>query len=238
MIARFRSRIRNSLQHRGLSTLLVITFLASSSPLAARRRQCTRPSRLPTWSLPFPRLCRTRRQTEATPYSQMTTRHGATSARFWDEQWMGRLEQPLAGVQVVAVGVLGLRALPIDPPIQLAGIAHASGHDSVVIPNAGLTPLTETVIFTATTNATGDYLFDVPAGDYTLTYTLAGYTPDGENGPVQANEVLRVDDVRLHPQDPVVTELDSSGGTAVNSAGNSNVQFPPGAACLQKKMYA
>jgi hypothetical protein len=143
-------------------------------------------------------------------------------------------EQPLAGVQVVAEGVLDALPLPLYLPLLLAANPPAA-------PNRGIragampAPLTlapsphETAVFTTTTDAQGDFLFAIPAGDYTLTFTHPGYTPDQRSRPVRANEVLRLEDIRLHPQDPVVTELGATGGTAQNSLGNSSVQFPPGA---------
>ncbi len=228
MIAQFRSRTRRSFQ-RGLSTLLVITFLASSSPLAVAPATVHSAGLLPhtaaAASPSAPDPVQTQGEYAAVDDEPPRSDLGALLGRVVD----GPSEQNLAGVQVVALGVLELRALPIYLPIQMAGIERAGVHNSAVLPSSAFAPLTETVVFTTTTNDTGEFLFAAPAGDYTLTYTLAGYTPDERVRPVRANEVLRLDDVRLHPQDPVVTELGSSGGTAVNSAGNSNVQFPPGA---------
>ncbi len=143
-------------------------------------------------------------------------------------------EQPLAGVQVVAEGLLDALPLPIYLPLLLAANASAAPGRGI---RAGampapfmLAPLPgETAVFTTTTDAQGDFLFAIPAGDYTLTFTHPGYTPDQRSRPVRANEVLRLDDTRLHPQDPVVTEVGSAGGSAQNSLGNSSLNFPPGA---------
>lgn len=222
------ARFRNAFQ-RALSTCLIIAFLASSGPLAVTPAKAHRTEPPPatvavdTPSVPSP--APSRDPSIVVDDDPARSDLGALLGRAVD----GPTEQPLPGVQVVAVGILGLQALPIFMPLQMARRGRTDGFSPASLPDAGVTPLTETVTFTATTNATGEYFFDVPAGDYTLTYTVAGYTPDERTRPVRANEVLRIDDVRLHPQDPVVTELDSNGGVAVNSAGNSNVQFPPGA---------
>ena len=69
----------------------------------------------------------------------------------------------------------------------------------------------------------------VPAGLYTLTLTLASYTPDRRSATVRANEVARVADVRLHAVDPVVVPIGASGGSVTNSLGNTSLEFPPGA---------
>lgn len=159
--------------------------------------------------------------------------------------------QVLAGVQVVAAGVLDSFPLPLYLPLLLAQGTIAAPAQAIRVraippaairrpgllaapPRATLSPLGNTATFTTTTDALGNYLFAIPAGDYTLTYTHAGYTPDERSRPVRANEVLRLDDIRLHPQDPVVTPLGSSGGVAQNSLGNSSLAFPAGALASQE----
>ncbi len=153
-------------------------------------------------------------------------------------------QAPLAGVQIVADGLLDALPLPLYLPVLLAGLPPGGGKmaapaplpRSVELTSKPLTPLTARMVFTTTTDALGDFHFAIPAGDYTLTLTQPGFTPDQRSRPVRANEVLRLEDIRLHPQDPVVTELSSGGGAATNSLGNSSLQFPPGALAGQEEV--
>ncbi|MCO6449374.1 MAG: carboxypeptidase regulatory-like domain-containing protein [Caldilineales bacterium] len=135
----------------------------------------------------------------------------------------------LGGVQVVAHGVLDAFPLPTYLPMMIASDPTHTGKAAAPALRLMLAPLADTATFTLTTDAQGEYLFAVPAGDYTLTYSLSGYTPDERVHKVRANEVLRLDAIRLHPQDPTITDLGVSGGTATNSLGNSSVEFPAGA---------
>ncbi|MBX7237433.1 MAG: right-handed parallel beta-helix repeat-containing protein [Caldilineales bacterium] len=143
-------------------------------------------------------------------------------------------ETPLPGVQVVATGLLDALPLPLYLPLMVA-VGPAAARERAAHVQAAPPPLLlapsphETAIFTTTTDLQGEFMFAIPAGDYTLTLTHPGFTPDQRRRPVRANEVLRLEDIRLHPQDPVLTELGASGGTAQNSQGNSSLAFPPGA---------
>lgn len=206
---------RQALQ-RAISFVLILAVLLSSAPLATR--PVSAQSRAPAQAQDPPVAA-------AVAVAVAEDPEDPTIGSLLGQVEDATSGQILAGVQVVAHGVLDTFPLPLYLPIMLA----FGGKTASPIPRFAPAQVAETATFTLTTGAEGDYLFAVPAGDYTLNYALAGYTPDERSRKVRANEVLRLDPIRLHPQDPVVTELGVSGGVAENSLGNSSLQFPPGA---------
>ncbi|MCP4166317.1 MAG: hypothetical protein GY759_10540 [Chloroflexi bacterium] len=133
----------------------------------------------------------------------------------------------LVGVQVVAEGVLDPLPFPFYLPLLITSSGPSVRKMGAPAARAMLT-ITETATFTTTTDAKGQFQFIVPAGDYTLNFSFADYTGDQRARRVRTNEVLRLDPIRLHVQDPVVTEIDMQGGVATNSLDNSSLEFEPG----------
>ena len=136
---------------------------------------------------------------------------------------------PLAGVLVEASGVFDQ---PPNYRIYLPLVLKGANSGSIALPPpavaANFAP-DGGGVFTTTTTADGSFTLPVPAGAYTLTLTLANYTPDRRTATVRASQVTRVADVRLHTKDPVVVPIGSQGGKVTNSLANTSLEFLPGA---------
>ncbi|PKO22248.1 MAG: hypothetical protein CVU38_10440, partial [Chloroflexi bacterium HGW-Chloroflexi-1] len=143
-------------------------------------------------------------------------------------------DSPLAGVQVVAVGLPEELPpyrvfLPVVAKRRAVTTSDTALVDAGAAVAAGGAPLGSSVTFTTTTAADGSFALTVPAGAYTLTLTLANFGLDRRTATVRANEISRVADVRLHALDPVVVPVGAGGGNVTNSLGNTSLQFPAGA---------
>ncbi|HYN87365.1 MAG TPA: carboxypeptidase-like regulatory domain-containing protein, partial [Ardenticatenaceae bacterium] len=131
-------------------------------------------------------------------------------------------DRPLEGVRVSIGGS--------PPPEERGGLflplLMRGGARSVLA--APGTPQATGVISNTTTGPDGTFALALPAGVFTVTFSIANFTNDERLVAVTPYETSRVQDVRLHALDPNTEIIGSAGGTAVNSLGNSSVQFEPG----------
>ena len=136
----------------------------------------------------------------------------------------------LAGVLVTATGVLegGPQGVFLFLPLILRNASSGSAPGAPPASRAA-SPQGKPVTITTTTTGDGSFVLPLPAGVFTLTFTLNGFGPDRRINPVRANETDRVETVRLHELDTQTTPIGAGGGTASNSLNNTSLVFPAGA---------
>ncbi len=96
-------------------------------------------------------------------------------------------------------------------------------------PLSGVAVTAANTNYNTTTDASGTFSLVVPPGNYTLNLNKSGFTLDQRQAEVRVDQITRVQDVRLHVQDPNTNAVGSGGGTTTNSLNNTSLQFPSGA---------
>ena len=102
------------------------------------------------------------------------------------------------------------------------------------LPVAGARVRAVDTTFEATADSQGRYKLPLPPGDYTLVMFANGYTFANRTVSIQPYTPLTVETVELVPLEATVTPIGAAGGTAVNSAGTTNVVFASGAVTTTK----